>query len=492
MKNVIGRRKFLSMVAMVVAASSTGCVSDKVLKKSIEQSPELQVPTRVTRPIDVDLEKFGTMIRAYRTEDADLVVAVDFMPNDSGIDKELPADIGSYARSALEHIDRPVVTYRTLPAAIGLKGPAANSIFLTTAPPKPPAPAFKLVGVLERASEQLTAAKNGRGDTRFGGGSTAADGSATRDDTRTITSVTVSFTLETPDLLAVRGTTVAYRIFVEHRERNRSISFYIGGNGIGEGSRLTATQDMGDALYDATAASVMSALGNALLIPYYRCNGMFKPDQALNRRVREAMNRMTPAELEENIKKYLFVDGHDEMDMTSASLSKADRGVVAQEMKRRSLDSNDHDALVEMAFHLWRDLDYVKGAARVDDRLAKTYVLRKEQIEAAKISPPAPAPTPQRSWSNNPRDWGWPDSAFVTVLDLSRIKEVTTRERILAVVGKCDGFQEIKVNADRTIAGIRMSSPKRSELQRVLRQGAFPVDYVWAEGSQPRLILNAK
>ena len=41
----------------------------------------------------------GSMIRAYRTEDTDLVVAVDFMPNDSGILKELPEDIGSYAEA---------------------------------------------------------------------------------------------------------------------------------------------------------------------------------------------------------------------------------------------------------------------------------------------------------------------------------------------------------------------------------------------------------
>src|ERR1700722_13659714 len=126
-------------------------------------------------------------------------------------------------------------------------------------------------------------------------------------------------------------------------------------------------------------SSVMSALGNALLIPYYRCSEVFQPDQALRQRVREAMNRMTRAELEQNIKKNLFVDGHDEMDMTSPGLSKGDRDVVEQEMKRRSLDFADRDALIEMAFQLWQGLDYFNGAARVDERLAKTYVARKEQ-----------------------------------------------------------------------------------------------------------------
>src|ERR1035438_2321371 len=122
------------------------------MRQVLKNPSALPVPALITRPIDADLEKFGAMIRAYRTEDTDLILAVDFMPNDSGIVKELPEDIGSYARRALERIDRPVLTYRTLPATVGLKGPAANGIFLTGAPPKPPVAAFKLVGRLERAS----------------------------------------------------------------------------------------------------------------------------------------------------------------------------------------------------------------------------------------------------------------------------------------------------------------------------------------------------
>src|SRR5258708_23912741 len=122
MKRTFPSRELLSTLIAAAAVISTGCVSDKVIKAAIDHPPALRVPTRVTRPIDADLEKFGTMIRAYRTEDTDLVLAVDFMPNDSGISKELPEDIGSYARSALEHIERPVATYPTFPAAVGLKG----------------------------------------------------------------------------------------------------------------------------------------------------------------------------------------------------------------------------------------------------------------------------------------------------------------------------------------------------------------------------------
>ncbi len=128
---------------------------------------------------------------------------------------------------------------------------------------------------------------------------------------------------------------------------------------------MTETQDLGDALYDATAAGVMAAIGNALLIPYYRCGGVSEPDESLDRRVREDMNRMTRTELEQNIKKNLFVDGHD-MDLSSPGLSNRDRAVVEHEMKLRSLDFADRSALVEMAFGLWRGLDYLKGAKRVD------------------------------------------------------------------------------------------------------------------------------
>ena len=58
-------------------------------------------------------------------------------------------------------------------------------------------------------------------------------------------------------------------------------------------------QNTCDAFYDVIAAGVMHILGNALLIPYYRCDGIFPVDTGLENRLRDALARLTRAEPEE-------------------------------------------------------------------------------------------------------------------------------------------------------------------------------------------------
>ena len=87
------------------------------------------------------------------------------------------------------------------------------------------------------------------------------------------------------------------------------MSWIAGGNGIGAGRKVTVTQDLGDALSDAAAAAVIHLLGNALMVPYYRCDVLFFPDHALDDRAHEAFSRLTRAVLESNVQRYLYLHG---------------------------------------------------------------------------------------------------------------------------------------------------------------------------------------
>src|SRR5207247_480512 len=106
---------------------------------------------------------------------------------------------------------------------------------------------------------------------------------------------------------------------------------------------------------------------NALLVPYYRCSAAFQVDQGLNDRVRKALDQMTRDELERNIKRYLRAEGF-ALDAAQPGLTDADRLVITLEMRRRSLDPADRKGLVEFAWQMWRNLDFMKSVGQIDSR----------------------------------------------------------------------------------------------------------------------------
>jgi hypothetical protein len=487
----IPRRLFIRWMIATCAAMNSRCLRHPAAKLPLPAS--LQPPTHGVRPIDATLVKFAAMVRAHRPDDRDLLIEIDYLPNQSGVDKEIPDNLSSYAESVLATAGRPFLTCQTLDASTQLRGPAGNSWPLVRTPQKCPDPAFKIEGTLRRASEQTVLGGNVQAAGQGGGGKTKWDGSASRDHSRTITSVSVSLNVETPDRLSVRGANATYKITVERNERNRSLSIFIAGNGISGGKKLIVTQDLGDALYDATAACLMHVLGHALLIPYYRTSSVFAPDQALDDHFRSTLNRMPRAQLEQKIKLYLFVNGK-KMDMTSPSLTDADRNLVVEEMTRRSLDFKDRAGLVDFAFHLWKDLDYLEGAKRVDDALAKSVVTILENPPQSKNATPE-SPVELQPWGSSPIDFGWDASVRMVVLDLSAVKEIKTREKILAAARKCNSCSEIRTNPDKTIAGIRVASQlseAQSAVQLALRRSRLALDYQWTIDAQPRLVLSLK
>jgi len=405
---------------------------------------------------------------------------IDFIGNETGIDKELPTDLSQYARSVVEKIGEPFETYRTWPSIVGIPRPAGSTLPLVQNDrPKPPPPDYRLVGSLLRASERLAIGRDARADGLFGNGHGQSDVQLTGEHRRTITSYTLGLTLETPEGIAVRGATIEAKINVERSELNRSISVYVGGSGLGGGTKAIVTQDTGDALYDAMALTVIHVLGNALRVPYYRCDANFGGDETLDGRVRDSLNRLTRTELERYIKRYMYVGGFT-MDMREPDLVETDRAIAMLEMRRRSLDTDNRNGLVEFVMQLWKDLDYVQASKRVAAQMAQNDQGLREEREREMRE--------QSQIDISPMEFGWSPSVRVVVLDLSRVGDIPTKDEILAAVRVCVGCDEIRAHPTKTVVGIRISS-QPSEVQRALRSSSLRLEYVWFNSPSPRLLV---
>lgn len=88
----------------------------------------------------------------------------------------------------------------------------------------------------------------------------------------------------------------------------------------------------------------------------------------------------------------------------------------------------------------------------------------------------------------SPIKFGWPLTAKIVILDITKVKAIDVRKKIVAV-RICKGWDEIVTDASATIAGIRISS-EPSEVQYALRRSGLNLQYVW-DNRQQRLRLSA-
>lgn len=146
------------------------------------------------------------------------------------------------------------------------------------------------------------------------------------------------------------------------------MELYIGGNGFGLGSSLKITQDSSDAMYDTIAMNLVQITGNALRIPYYQCDDNFRPDNALEGRVRQAFGRLTDIQLEQELQRFMLVDGFN-IGRQLGPLQPTDHAVLIVEMQHRNLPV-DRPGMIELAMQFWRGLNYREGA----NRMAAIYV----------------------------------------------------------------------------------------------------------------------
>lgn len=134
----------IAIVAVIATLLASGCVSQRAVQSAITKSAVLPAPMAVQRPLDATLADFSAMLGAYvtaATGERPIRIEIDFIGNESGIDKEMPTDLGQYARNVMEKIGAPFETYRTLPAFFNMPHPAGTSLALVQGDrPRPPEP----------------------------------------------------------------------------------------------------------------------------------------------------------------------------------------------------------------------------------------------------------------------------------------------------------------------------------------------------------------
>jgi hypothetical protein len=416
------------------------------------------------------------MVRAYTVvDDREFVIAIGLIRNE--IDKDLPADLADYVRKALQNVGKPFVTVKVVPDEAQLNTAASMGLtFLAAERPKPPAAALVLRGAVSRADDVIVSDSTLRVGVLAGKKSISIDAARERENRDNTSTWTVGLTVESSNGVAIPGASAMYRVHLVRSERNGSRSGYVAGSGAGEDFKLAVAQEGADALYDATALGVMDVLARALLLPAYRADPRLPAAPTIVVQLHDVLNRLTRAQLEQHVKRFLWLAGFS-MDLASPTLTDKDRAVAVVEMQHHGLDFNDRRALVEFAVKLWTTLDYRTAAQRVVDRLVDSTRLFAEVAEQ------------QRSLVVSPKEFGWPDSTPVVVLDWSQVVKADPRRKILAALRASAWCKEIRLHPAHALVGIRTSS-SAADVQRALRQTNLSFDYVWTDAQLPYLRLT--
>lgn len=356
-----------TMLGCVFSAALVGCAGGPTVSELVATSAPLEQPRAALRPTESLLSRFGDMLLAYRVTDDPVVIGIDYIPNDSGLVEELPSDLGFYVEAAMDAIGAQVRPVRAIPASAYV-----NTFGVGTVPPprQPSRPVeFRVQGCLLRASELASSSRDLRGDAFATRGSESLDVRASRDKTDSLANLRVLLTLTDPLGNTLPGCSVTYDINVFEIDRRTSVGFFISGSGgstqVGHG----IADDLGNALYDATAACIVHLVGNALEIPYDRLGAPFAPDDRLARRRRDNLGRLTQLELEQEIRRLMFASGAP-VNLATEWLTSEDRQAVLMAFLKDNRSSNEHEEWIDFAHELWSKLPFEDAADAVEQRLA--------------------------------------------------------------------------------------------------------------------------
>jgi hypothetical protein len=455
-------------------------------------------------PADDVILNYSAMLTAYIvsvTLDQPIIVEIGYIANQSGVDKEVPADLSQSVRSVLDRIGAPFETFRTWPSIVGT--PYGNIVAggkqsmggrQPTAQDEPPTPNFRINGVITEFKETIADNRNHKLDATFGGGHTSVDIQAELQKIRTVTTLSVSLTLERRNGTAVRGGTVDYKIDIAKDEKNRSIGLFVGGSGIGVGRKLTASQDTADLIREALSMAIVHMTAMALQVPYDRCSPSFDHNEFLDKSVRAAFAGLGDGALEENIRRYLFlgaarVNG-------SGPITASDRDEIAAELKRRGI-SNDYAGRVGLVTALWRELDYKNAALKVGGMLVarqRGVALAAERDAAKNLTQPQPAPVGPVSAQTTPgpsaAEYGWQPFVHFVTLDFSGIADAAVRNVVVRAASACEGCVEIRNHKNPAFVGLRVFS-SAGEVEKALRRARLNVRWNWVDSQQRLIVLPA-
>lgn len=480
----------ISAAALALLAS---CNHSKSLKTLEAQSKRLDPPQAVRRPARESLRDFGKMVTAYTGARGTTLIELDIMPNDSGIQKELPQDLSVYAQNVIADMGGNLRTTNAIPA-YALISTAYASGLNSHDHRKGPPPALRLRGRLLGFHEQVAKSREIRADVLAAIGSGKGDGQAAMDDRRTLTSLRISLQLADADGVNLPGPAAVYELFLLKDEQGASLGVYFDGTGVGMGSKVQVAQNARDAMYDACAACVMQLMGHAFLIPYYRSSSVFVPDPDLEARYRSYLMRSTTRDLDLTAKRLLFSSGSP-MDAGDAEMTPNDAALLAAQFQRAGVDAGNHRSKVDFIMELWRTLDYAAGAARMEtfeddaERAAREKAALAPaatgQIEGSAGSSALPDPA---------TEWGFPAGTPVVVLDFRRVLSSRERQVLIDVLASNPRCGEVHGDSkNEGLYGAHFDGAA-GDLQSAWRAHPDlpPMDYIWVGNDFAKLVVVPK
>jgi hypothetical protein len=219
-------------------------------------------------------------------------------------------------------------------------------------------------------------------------------------------------------------------------------------------------------------------LGAALRIPYDRCDSQSRRDAALERRVRQEFGGLTNLELEEELRRFMLIDGF-KIGRQPGPLQPTDQAMLILEMQHRGLRV-DRAGMVEMAMQFWMGLNYTEAANRVAEIRVENNLRARQNREQEAIQ--------QAALRVDPREFGFTPGARIIVVDLSRIARPDLLQQISATLQRCSICGEVRWHPRKPLIGLN-TAMKESEVQYLINSTRLPLEFVWSHVESPWLLV---
>lgn len=463
----------------------SGCGHTTPAAQHWENTKKTDAPERIVRPSTSKLRALGQMAEAYRVSASDILVEVEFIPNQSGVSEKLPDNLSFVPRAVLGEIGAPFRTTTTYASFIDAPRQGATVLAymapLTSQAPVPPPPTVRLRGELVAFNDRVMTLKEARAVGLIDIRSSNADLQLTGSEKTTLKSLRVGLYFTTPDgMTLVEAPPVTYEAKMVEIERAGDASIFVNGSGAGVHSEFKTSFDPADLIFDLMASCMIKNVAYSMLLPGWRIDDSISQAE-LEANFRNSLAVRTREEL--NLKLWHMLFLHRLVpEMRSKSLSEGDRATLEAVCGTQGAQFSDRQSVVDLIVRLWASADYVQGSTLVRQAKQKAILAREEASdEADGLIELLGAPD---TWAST---FGLPSGTPCIVLDLRAIKS-TDIEKVIAQCAKLPNIPRI-VNATELKVAAIVFNGTPADFQERLR--SLP-DYraLWFKWSENRRAIT--
>jgi hypothetical protein len=155
-------------------------------------------------------------------------------------------------------------------------------------------------------------------------------------------------------------------------------------------------------------------------------------------------------------------------------------------MSKAGLKASSDSDLVKFYISQWQGLDYRNGARLTERHLASTVKSARQQQEVAAreaTSRQQAVPT-----GPGPETFGWQAGTPFVAIDLRRVPDRPTQEKIIAAARGVPGSRDVRYADGQGLCGVNFSGTP-GDLQRALRRLNLNYNYVWVNKEWTSMIV---